>query len=136
MTTPRIHNCYQDQDPGLTPKSTRLAFKAMVDHGPGHQETQRYGVGADAEGKWDVLWLKSDWVEETIPLAWIPKGALRGKPLHLALVQAWLRGAKEAEGADSPPYGETIEAPTALLDETDLGTIEETVWAEEEDESE
>ena len=29
MTTPRFYNCYQDQDPGLSPKSTRLVFKAV-----------------------------------------------------------------------------------------------------------
>ena len=133
MTIPRIHNCYQDQDPGLSPKSTRLAFKAMLYHGPGHQETQRYRIGADDEGKWDVLWIKSDWVEETIPLAWVIKGTLRGKPLHVALVRAWLQGLRVSEDADSPPYGELIDAPKALLDGDDLGAIEEAVWAEEED---
>ncbi len=45
MTTPRFFNCYQDQDPGLSPKSTRVVFKAMIYHGPGHQENQWIRVG-------------------------------------------------------------------------------------------
>jgi hypothetical protein len=40
MSTPRFYNCYQDQDPGLSPNSTRVVFKAMIYHGMGHQENQ------------------------------------------------------------------------------------------------
>jgi len=38
MSTPRFYNCYQDQELGLSPKSTRLVFKAVVFHGSGHDE--------------------------------------------------------------------------------------------------
>ncbi len=51
MTAPRFHNCYQDRDPGLSPKSTRLVVKAAIFHGAGHDEAQRVRIGSDDEGK-------------------------------------------------------------------------------------
>ena len=60
MTTPRFYNSYQDHDPGLSPKSTRRVFKALMFHGSGHDEEQRIRTGRDDEGKWDVLWLSSN----------------------------------------------------------------------------
>jgi hypothetical protein len=47
MTTTRFYNCYQDQDPGLAPKSTRLVCKAVIFHGSGHDEIQRIRIGSD-----------------------------------------------------------------------------------------
>jgi len=131
MTPPRFYNSYQDQDPGLSPKSTRLVFKAVMFHGSGHDEEQRIRIGGDDEGKWDVLWLSSNWGEGTVPLAWVAKGSLRGRALWTGLVHAWFLGSKLGQQADAPPYDEYATAPNALLDETSVQAIVEQVWPEE-----
>jgi hypothetical protein len=137
MTAPRFHNCYQDEEPGLSPKSTRLVFKAAIFHGSGHDELQRIRIGSDDKGKWDVLWLSADWGEGTVPLAWVAKGTLRGRALWSGLVHAWFLGSKLGQDADVPPYDEYTSADHALLDEASVQAIVEQVWpAEEEDETE
>ena len=134
MTTPHFFNCYQDQDPGLEPKSTRLAFKAVIFHGPGHQENQWIRVGADDTKQWDVLWLRTDWGEGTIPLVWVAKGALRGRALWAGLVHAWFTGAKAAQDATEPPYDEFAPTKHGLLEEEAVQAITGKVWPEEPDE--
>ena len=134
MTTPRFFNCYQDQDPGLEPKSTRLVFQAVIFHGSGHDEIQRIRVGADDTKQWDVLWLSTGWGEGTIPLAWVAKGSLRGRALWTSLVQAWFAAAKTAEDAAEPPYSEFSTADNTLLDEEDIQAIALQVWPEDTDE--
>jgi len=137
MTEPRFHNCYQDEEPGLSPKSTRLVFKAAIFHGSGHDEVQRIRIGSDDEGKWDVLWLSADWGEGTVPLAWVAKGTLRGRALWTGLVHAWFLGSKLGQDAEAPPYDEYTSADHALLDEASVHAIVEQVWpVEEEDETE
>ena len=130
MTTPRFYNCYQDQDPGLSPKSTRLAFKAVIFHGSGHDEIQWIRIGSDETKRWDVLWLRTDWDEGMVPLTWVAKDSLRGRPLWTGLVHAWFAGAKAAEQATEPPYDEFTPADNALLDEGTVRAIVEQVWPE------
>ena len=131
MTTTRFYNCYQDQDPGLSPKSTRLAFKAVIFHGTGHDEIQRIRIGSDVTKQWDVLWLRTDWDEGMVPLTWVAKGSLRGRPLWTGLVQAWFAGAKATEQATAPPYDEFTPTDNALLDERTVQAIVEQVWPED-----
>ena len=130
MTTTRFYNCYQDQDLGLSPKSTRLAFKAVIFHGSGHDEIQRIRIGSDETKQWDVLWLRTDWDEGMVPLTWVAKDSLRGRPLWTGLVHAWFAGAKAAEQATAPPYDEFTPADNALLDEETIQAIVEQVWPE------
>lgn len=134
MTTPRFFNCYQDQDPGLEPKSTRLVFKAVIFHGPGYQENQWIRVGADDTKQWDVLWLRTDWDEGIVPLVWVAKGSLRGRALWTGLVHAWFAGAKAAQDATEPPYDEFTSTKNGLLDELAVQAIAEQVWPEETEE--
>lgn len=136
MTTPRFYNCYQDRDPGLEPKSTRLVFKAVIFHGPGHQDNQWIRIGADESKQWDVLWLRTDWDEGIVPLVWVAKGSIRGRDLWTGLVHAWFTGSKLGQQADAPPYDEYTTAPNALLDEEDIQAIAEQVWPEETEEGE
>jgi len=91
------------QNSGLSPKSTRLVFKAMIYHGMGHEENQWIRIGADDTKEWDVLWLRTDWDEGTVPLIWVAKGTLRGRALRTGLVHAWLGAATIAEDAPEPP---------------------------------
>lgn len=79
MAPPRVYNSCQDQAPGLSPKSTRLVFKARMFHGAGHDEEQRIRIGGEDEAQLDVLWLSSDWIEGAVPLALVAKGSLRGR---------------------------------------------------------
>lgn len=130
MTTTRFYNCYQDQDPGLSPKSTRLVCKTVIFHGSGHDEIQRIRIGSDVTKQWDVLWLRTDWDEGMVPLTWVAKGSLRGRPLWTGLVHAWFAGAKAAEQATEPPYDEFTPADNALLDEGTVRAIVEQVWPE------
>ena len=134
MTTSRFFNCYQDLDPGLSPKSTRLAFKAVIFHGPGHQENQWIRVGADGTKQWDVLWLRTDWDEGIVPLVWVAKGSLHGQALWTGLVHAWFAGAKADQDATEPPYDEFTPIKHGLLDEASVQSIADQVWPEETDE--
>ena len=134
MSTPRFYNCYKDQDPGLSPNSTRVVFKAIIYHGMGHQENQWMRIGADDTKQWDVLWLRTDWDEGTVPLIWVTKGSLRGRTLWTSLVHAWFAAAKAAEQATEPPYSEFNPADNTLLDEEDIQAIAQQVWPEELDE--
>ena len=135
MTTPRFYNCYQDQDPGLSPKSTRLVFQAVIFHGMGHQENQWFEVGTDEKNEWCVLWQRTDWDDGTsIPVAWIARGTLRGRALWTGLVHAWFTGAKAAQDATEPPYDEFTPTKHGLLDEETVQAIAEQVWPEETDE--
>jgi hypothetical protein len=103
----------------------------------GHQENQWIRVGADYTKKWDVLWLRTDWDEGTVPLAWVAKGTLRGRALSSGLVHAWFLGSKLGQDADAPPYDEYTAADHALLDEASVQAIVAQVWPEEdEDETE
>ena len=133
MTTTRFYNCYQDQDPGLAPKSIRLVCKAVIFHGSGHDEIQRIRIGSDETKQWDVLWLRTDWDEGMAPLTWVARGSLRGRPLWTGLVLAWFAGAKAAEQATAPPYDELTPADNALLDEETIQVIVEQVWPEDTD---
>ena len=108
MTMPRLFNCYQDQDPGLEPKSTRLAFKAVIFHGPGHQENQWIRIGADDTKLWDVLWLRTDWDEGIVPLVWVAKGTLRGRALWTG---SSTPGSSAASSANKPRLRPTTNTP-------------------------
>lgn len=134
MTSPRFFNCYQDQDQGLSPKSTRLAFQAVIFHGSGHDEIQRIRIGADDSKQWDVLWLSTGWGEGAIPLVWVAKGSLRGRALWTGLVHAWFAGAKADQDATEPPYDEFTTTKNGLLDESAVQAITDQVWPEETDE--
>jgi len=133
MIQPRFYNCYLDQDLGLSPKSTRLVFKALMFHGSGHDEEQRIRIGGDDEGKWDVLWMSSNWGEGTAPLVWVAKGTLRGRALWTGLVYAWFLGSKLGQDAAAPPYDEFTPTDNALLDEEDVQAIAQQVWPEQEE---
>ena len=77
------------------------------------------------------LWLRTDWDEGIVPLTWVAKGSLRGRPLWTGLVHAWFAGAKAAEQATEPPYDELTPADNALLDEETIQAIVEQVWPED-----
>ena len=134
MTTPRFFNCYQDQDPGLGPKSTRLVFQAVIFHGSGHDEIQRIRIGTDDTKQWDVLWLSTGWGEGTIPLAWVAKSSPRGRALWTGLVHAGSAGATADQDATEPPYDEFTPTKHELLEEEAVQAITDQVWPEEADE--
>jgi hypothetical protein len=96
-----------------------------------HADHEDDGTGADDTKQWDVLWLRTDWDEGIVPLAWVAKGTLRGRALWTGLVHAWFLGSKLGQQADAPPYDEYAAARNALLDETSVQAIVEQVWSEE-----
>ena len=126
---------FQHRHPNLSAKSTRLVFKATIFHGPGSSEDQRILIGTDDKGRWDVLWVASDWLEGKHPLAWVAKGNLRGRALRVGLVHAWFQGSKNGEDASAPPFDEFTSAKHALLDASAVQAIIEQVWPEDRDES-
>jgi hypothetical protein len=118
MTEAKI-STYADSQDGvdLPPARTRLLFAAWIHHGPGFPEKVEYRVGPSKCGQFDVLWLKSDWDDEN-PLtaaAWIPRRHMRGKPLHLHLLQSLFRAQKTRESANGPNFNEIASATTGLL---------------------
>lgn len=110
---------YLDSNDGadLAPARTRLLFSAWIHHGPGFPEKVEYRVGSSKCGQFDVLWIKADWDQEnpTRADAWIPRRHMRGKPLHLHLLQSLFRAQKTRESANGLNLNEIASATTGLL---------------------
>lgn len=127
-----VRTTLADGEPLFEPGRTRLVFRAGFDGGgPGHSEEWVLRLGPESEGKWDVLWLKSDWDEGKAPVAWVARGAQRGKSLAIALVQSWLEATRDHEDAEGPPFEEVQAAKTAILTRREVGRIVGEVWREE-----
>lgn len=130
-----IRTALADGEQPFEPGRTRLVFRAGFDGGgPGRSEEWVLRVGQETKGRFDVLWLKSDWDEGMAPVAWVAKGALRGKALATALVRAWLESTRDHEDASGPPFEEVQAAKTAMLKRREVGRIVEGVWPEVEEE--
>jgi hypothetical protein len=128
----RVRTALADGEASFEPGRTRLVFRAGFDGGgPGHSEEWVLRVGADTEVRWDVLWLKSDWDEGMMPVAWVAKGARRGKQLAKSLVRAWLEATRDHEEAEGPPFEEVQGMKSAILTRREVGKIVEGVWEAE-----
>lgn len=129
-----IRTALADGEQAFEPGRTRLAFRAGFDGGgPGHSEEWVLRLGPESEGRWDVLWLKSDWDEGMTPVAWVAKGAMSGKQLATALVRAWLESTRDHEDAEGPPFEEVQGMRSAILTKREVGRIVEGVWPEVEE---
>lgn len=102
----------------LIPSRTRLLFAALLSHGPGFSESAEYRIGPTTCGAFDVLWLKSDWLEDGDQLqaiAWLPRHELKGIALHLTLLKAWMDAEREVNGATTANFDEVERRRGALL---------------------
>jgi hypothetical protein len=110
---------YADSQDGvdLVPGRTRLLFAAWIHHGPGFPEKVGYRVGPSKCGRFDVLWIKSEWDNEDAvsAAAWMPRRQMRGKPQHLALLKALFVAQKSHASSDGPNFNEVARATNALL---------------------
>ena len=118
----------------LEASRTRLLFKARLSHGSGFSEQAEYRIGATKCGRFDVLWSRSDWVEDGPALqaiAWLPRHEMKGEALHLALLKAWLMAEKMANDTDEPKFHEVEQSKLALLKSTDVWLVVDEVFATE-----
>lgn len=116
----------------LAPGRTKTVLQAVFDGGsPGHSEEWVIRMGPDSEGRHDVLWHRSDALEEMTPLAWAPKGRLKGKALALALLKAWLEALRECEDAEGPPFDEYTAPKGSPLTTKDIQRTIDEVWEPE-----
>ena len=108
----------------------RLLFKAWLSHGPGHGEDLAFFVGPNDENTHDVLWLESDYAEETTAIAWVPRGILSGKKLCEALLTTYWRREKEENESEEPNFTEVIKTPLAALSQRQINELAEQIWPE------
>lgn len=106
----------------LTPTRTRLLFSAWIDHGPGSSEKADYRIGPSRCGKFDVLWISSDFDDgETCnAAAWIPRHQMKGKELQLALLEGLLAAEKAEHDLDEPNFSEIEPSPKAALSSSEV----------------
>ena len=117
----------------LEASRTRLLFMALLSHGPGFSEKAEYRIGPTKCGRFDVLWVKSDWVDDDDVLAlqavsWLPRHEMKGRALPLALITAWLNAEKKVNGATTPNFDEVERRKTALLNATQVFEIVHAVF--------
>lgn len=127
-----IRTALADGEQPFEPGRTRLVLRAGFDGGgPGHSEEWNLRLGPETDGKWDVLWVRTDWDEQAAPVAWLPRGALRGRELALALLSGWFEALRDHEDAEAPPFEEVQRAKSALLTARDLSRLSKRVWPED-----
>jgi hypothetical protein len=127
-----IHTAAEHGEVSLSPGRTKAVLKAVFDGGsPGHSEEWVIRMGPDSEGQHDVLWHRSDALEEMTPLAWAPKGQLKGKALALALLKAWLEAQRDCEDAEGPPFAYYKAPKGSPITAKDIERIIDDVWEPE-----
>ena len=123
---------YLDSHPGgdLTPSRTRLLFAAWIDHCPGASEKADYRIGPSQCGKFDVLWISSDFDdgESRNAAAWIPRHQMKGKTLQLALLAGLFAAEKTHLELDEPNFSEIAPSPKAALTVQDVRRLSEEVF--------
>ena len=115
---------YLDSGTGvdLTPTRTRLLFSAWIDHGPGSSEKAEYRIGPSRCGKFDVLWISSDFDDgETCnAAAWTPRHQMKGKALQLALLEGLFAAENAEHDLDEPNFSEIEPSPKAALSSSEV----------------
>jgi len=126
MTSTNI-STYLDSNTGsdLEPTRTRLLFSAWIDHGPGASEMAEYRIGPSQCGKFDVLWISSDFDdgESSNAAAWIPRHRMKGKILQLALLAGLFSAEKTHLELDEPNFSEIAPNPKAVLTSSEVRRI-------------
>ena len=126
MNTKKI-STYLDSNTGIDikPARTRLLFSAWIDHGPGSSEKAEYRIGPSKCGKFDVLWISSDFDDgETCnAAAWMPRHQMRGKALQLALLEGLFAAEKAEHDLDEPNFSEVARDAPALLSIKDIQSV-------------
>ena len=113
-------------------KQRRLLFRGFLSHGPGSDEQIEWWIGHDQGGKFQVLWLKSDWCDDRIfqAAAWMTVDARTPKEAGEALLCELWTAEKELNDADGPSYDEVIQHRRALLSPKDVDNVGRMVWPE------
>ena len=113
----------------LPERGSKLLFAAYLFHGPGFEEELQFRIGPSKCGRYDVLWLGSDWNEEgPSALAWIPKGDLTTTTLCKKLLIAAWRTEKADYGYDRPVFHEIKSNEKSLLPSEAVWQIAAQVW--------
>ena len=109
----------------LVPTRTRLLFSAWIDHGPGSSEKAEYRVGPSKCGKFDVLWILSDFDdgETRNAAAWMPRHQMKGKALQLALLEGLFAAEKAEHDLDEPNFSEIEPSPKAVLSASEVRRV-------------
>jgi hypothetical protein len=125
---------YADSQDGvdLVPARTRLLFAAWIHHGPGFPEKVEYRVGPSKCGRFDVLWIKSEWDDANsfAAAAWTPRCQMKGKPLYLALLNALFVSQKSHESSEGPNFNEVISSDSSLLSGSEVHAIASNIFGE------
>jgi hypothetical protein len=113
-----------DSDPRtLAPGRTRFLFAAYIDRSPIDTEKVEYRIGPSKCGKFDALWLMSDFDDyaSRTAAAWTPRHQMKGKALQLALLEGLFAAEKTHLELDEPNFSELAPTRGSLLSAREIG---------------
>lgn len=118
----------------LIPSRTRLLFRAYLGHGPGHSEQLCMFIGPTRCGRFDALWLSTDWSNsKKQAVAWLPRREMTGADLWQTLLEAYWRAEKEENEADQANYDEIIPDAKAMAAPSDVKALGAIIWPDRQD---
>lgn len=125
----KTYHAHQEPEAGLQWTRTRLLFHAYITFGPMHGGTNDYRIGPSACGRYDVLWLEGEEMEDPhrLAIAWVEKGTMKGMELWQALIRAtWF--ADRYHWEYPRPCMEIWTKPSALMQADAVRRILDEVW--------
>ena len=125
---------YFDSDPGaLAPTRTRLLFAAYINRSPIDSEEVQYRIGPSRYGKFDVLWISSDFDDGDTcnAAAWMPRHQMKGKALQLALLEALFAAEKAEHDLDEPNFSEIEPSPKSALSSSEVRQVVTKIFGSE-----
>ena len=108
-------------------RKARLLFAGRLSHGVEQAALMEYYIAGSHCGRFDVLWLKSDWCEGLSARAWSPRGGLPGKKLWEALLMAYWTAERATQEFENPPFNE-IASDSGVMQPERIWEIVERVW--------
>lgn len=110
-------------------RNAQLLFSGWVSQGREEAELLEYYIAGSDCGKFDVLWLRSDWCEGLSARAWSPRGGLPGKKMWEALLMAYWKAEKAAQEMESLPFSEVAKDSGVMAPEK-VWKIVQKIWPE------
>ena len=115
-----------------TKEPLRLVFRAVIYKGPGFDEVLEWFYGPSLCGAWVVLWLKTDWDDESgkMPMACAPADMESiSKPWKELLLAYW-ESEKRVNLWEDPNFSELEKDRSALMKPKEVQALADSIWPE------